>query len=189
MVTPGIAVVGDFNSPVMTKMRDYLYTLNEWQRVNFPDINAKIEEQTKIDPEYTAFEIQFLEFDTKDDLFSYVSEENYLASIDYSIPICYGFGVNEDADGNWSIELFMNDQTTMGPMYANIPNQYGTSWSGTLTTPNTNSYQMFWQRGYAVIENLAVNMIIAEGTDTDTANLALMAIPMQSNTAVVDSFA
>ena len=77
----------------------------------------------------------------------------------------------------------------MGPMYANIPDQYGASWSEASTTPNTNSYQMFWQRGYAVIENLAVNMIIAEDTGVDTSSLALMAIPMQSNDAVVDSFA
>lgn len=45
--------------------------------------------------------------------------------------MCYGFGISQDDNGDWTIDLYMNDQTSMGPTYANIPDQYGKSYTET----------------------------------------------------------
>jgi hypothetical protein len=103
--------------------------------------------------------------------------------------MCYGVEVSQDDSGDWTIGLYVNDQSTMGPLYTNVPNQYGESWQPSASSPNTNAYQQYIQRGYSTIENLAVNLIVGEETGNNNALVALMNIPMQAQTSVVDSFA
>ena len=77
-------------------MASYIKNLNDWQIKNFPNLNETIQKYEKqlnvsIDVDLSAFEIEFLNFSTQDDFFTYLESESYLASLDPTTPVCYGF--------------------------------------------------------------------------------------------------
>ena len=82
--------------------------LNNWQVKNFDTINQAYKEQTGEDLGLYTFKFEFIEFENNQTFWDYLESKNYLASVDYTTPICYGFNVNE-TDGEWNINIYVND--------------------------------------------------------------------------------
>lgn len=133
-----IAIVDNGNSTestaVMDRMKSYLETLN--------DAQLELQEMTGVN-NASFFEYNFVTYESVSSLNDYLSSKNYLAAADYTEAICFGFGVTKDDDDNWWIDLFMNDQTTMGPPFANIPYQNTKHYSESVANPDLNSYTMY----------------------------------------------
>ena len=104
--------------------------------------------------------------------------------------MCYGFQIEQDAETNeWSLELYFNDQSTLGGTSSTgIPNTQVPAYNPLQTTPDVGDYEKYLRRGYATLHNLAANVILKLTTGVDEAGISLLAKPMPAETNVSDSF-
>lgn len=126
-----VAVVGEAN-PMSDAVTNYL------QNQRSVLIAAAAANNETIPP-YT-----FQNFATQADLFSYISNEQYLnVSAGYE-GICFGYQITSNAANSYSLQLYFNDQTEMGgPTGTGIPSQYAPSWNPTQTEPRLNNYYQY----------------------------------------------
>ena len=65
-------------------------------------------------------------FDSKEEMFAYVENKEYMVDINDRVGLCFGISYNEETDGGGftehRFELHFEDQDSS--RYANIPNQH-----------------------------------------------------------------
>lgn len=99
-------------------------------------------------------------FSTKDDLWTYIGDEQY--GLDQHPAICFGFRVFENSKRDYELELFFND--LWPSYYRSVPSQADPATEAAIQAPDIKSYGYYTNEGYSIMQNWAANAILKEAT-------------------------
>ena len=141
---------------------------NNWLRIREDDSDAKL-------PDW-----KMKTFTDKNELF------DWIASDDYTYPggnegICYGFQLEEDDDGDYTLTLYFNDQSSGGAQSMGIPATEVPAYNPLQTVPSTDGFTDYLNRGYSVLHNLAANVVLKLETNEASAKITMLTAPLPAN--------
>lgn len=91
--------------------------------------------------------------------------------------MCFAFKLSKSGDNYTLTQYFNGQQDTFRETGVGIPKAYATPYESSTTQPDYTGWQIFLQRGYATVQNLAAQVILQTTTNDDTAQITLQNTP------------
>ena len=115
---------------------------------------------------------------SKEELFDYLESPDYMVTRKAK-GVCFAFEVIENAENDYSMNLYYGDHSFPGAHFANgIPLQTNPVYNPTRMAPDMNGFEQYSRRGYAYLHNLMANQVLKHVTGDPDANISLMTSPV-----------
>lgn len=115
----------------------------------------------------------FKEFETKEELDVYIGDAAF--GLEEHPGICFGFHVTERSATDIEVELYFN---ALGPNFLqSMPNQKEPAYDESNVDPELSSYELYTERGFVYMQNLAANVVLKHSTQKPSASIAAVTIP------------
>ena len=118
-------------------------------------------------------------FKNHQEMIDYVKAPDYMQSQN-NPGLCFGFSIEENSDDEIDLKLAFSG-TFQDPNSQSIPNQLDPAWSEFSVNADFGSYRFYTERGYALVQNWAVNQILRTRTGLPSASIGMTLIPFKTD--------